>query len=995
MAFLFHGLTGIEVGDLNSLDFGADPTGLSDSTAAIQDALNHCSNQGGGTVYLPAGRYLITSTVRIPAFTSLCGTNGTVILAKPPQTTEPEGILFRIGGSAGVCGLTVYYPDQCIDDVKPYSYTFYTDGRHENFMLASVYHCTVINGYLGIGACVFEDNPHEMLTIDHVCGTFLSSGAVVYNQCDVGTWKSLTVSPSVWADAAEFNPPSYEEIAAYTCEHTTGLTLGDLEWTEFADTEIQSCKIGIRIVKGKRIEFAGSLYDLRIRGCGVGVLCESMDERWGTVIANACIEGHECAVRNLTGGVVKMSGTLLKGSAEGEIIYSDPDKNFPSIDWNKTHAVPREYLVIADGLGTSHDKAENAPDITASIQKLIDQLAKDGGGILYLPAGVYRMNKALIVHDNIQLRGASSVPTRAQGCKTGGTVIYCGFRKTPACDTPECGRAFITLRKNAGVKGLRILCPDNNPPKIRETSYMIRADISVGSGNSYCENVCIAGASHGINFCCDNHFVKKLVTLCYTTAMRLGGRNGHCEGCLQNGTVLVRCNDKGRINPLNERDVFTTLFDPITRQNTSLIVLASAYGQVIFNTFAYGVKHFAYIIQSRNALLYNVGADNIGSDAAQIFAIDSTFTSVNSMRYNGHSVNLIRSCAKLYNRLTILDKFEENTMIQPPKIISEFLVAHNAPLPEGGVSRWILREDESLSLTDGVIPMDNPMWIALNGTRLGAVLMESAGEEHYAEYSLATGKQLGHDIPTMGSVVCHFTGDGDDLYFANYGDGSVSHAHAETVRRVSHTGQCGPNAARQERPHVHQCILSPDKKYVIVCDLGLDTVFVYDRQLNPVSSAKVPAGHGARHSIFSTDGTKLYTLSEMGGSVTTFAWNSGILTPIYTVDIKPAGSEGKHNDSAAIVLSADGKHLYATNRFINTICHCIIGEDGIPTPISQINCAGDHPRDFRLIADGKYAVCTNTFSDSITLYRVETNGELTELSTHPCREKPLCIEEIL
>ncbi|MBQ2725161.1 MAG: beta-propeller fold lactonase family protein [Clostridia bacterium] len=996
MAFLFHGISGIEVGDRNALDFGADPAGLADSTAAIQTALDSCSELGGGTVYLPEGRYLITATVRIPAFTSLCGTDGTVILAKPPQTTAPEGILFRIGGSAGVCGLTVWYPDQRIDDVNPYSYTFYTDGLHENFMLASIYHCTVINGYLGIGACVFEDNPHEMLTVDHFSGTFLSSAAVVYNQCDVGTWKSVTVSPKIWADAAEFNPPSCEEIAAYTRENTVGLTLGDLEWTEFADTCIESCKTGIRIVKGKRIEFAGSLYDLRIHDCGTGLLCEAMDERWGTVIADGIIEGRKYAVRNLTGGVVKLCGAQLNGQCEGEIQKDSVHDFHPrEIDWNKVHVQPAGNLLITDGLGVPHNDAETAPDVTKELQKLIDRLAKDGGGVLYLPAGVYRMNKSLIVHEGIQLRGASSVPTRAQGCKAGGTVIYCGFRKTPACDIPECGRAFITLRKNAGIKGLRILCPDNNPPKIRETSYMIRADISVGSGNSYCENVCIAGASHGIDFRCDNHFVKKLVTLCYTVGMQLGGRNGHCEGCLQNGTVLVRSNDKGRTNPLNERDVFTALFDPITRKKAALMVIFRAYGQVVFNTFAYGVRHLAYINQSRNVLLCNVGADNIGYDAGQIFALDSTFTTVNSMRYNGHSVDLIRSCAKLYNRLTILDKYEENTMIQPPKIISEFLLAHNIPLPDGGVTRWILREDESLYQTDGTIPMDNPMWIRLNGNRLGAVMLETGGEEHYAEYSLATGQQLGHDIPTLGRVVCHFTGDGDDLYFANYSDGSVSRSHCGEVMRIEHTGQCGPNAKRQERTHVHQCILSPNKKYVLVCDLGLDTVFVYDRELKLISSAKVPAGHGARHSVFSNDGTKLYTLSEMGGSVTTFAWDNGTLTPISTVDVKPEGSEGQHNDSAAIVLSADGRHLYATNRFINTICHCVIGDDGLPVPVSQTVCAGDHPRDFRLIAGGTYAVCANTFSDSITLYRVEPDGELTELETYPCRAKPLCIEEIL
>ncbi len=360
---------------------------------------------------------------------------------------------------------------------------------------------------------------------------------------------------------------------------------------------------------------------------------------------------------------------------------------------------------------------------------------------------------------------------------------------------------------------------------------------------------------------------------------------------------------------------------------------------------------------------------------------------------------------------------EDFIMCQPKTILAEFLIAENAPLPTGGVSHWSLWEDETLTVSDTRIPMDNPMWIEVTGDRLGAVLMSAT--EHYAAYSLRTGEKItndipaidndicrfigdGYDIPTLGSVVCHFTGDGDDLYFANYGggvwDGNVARASSDTVTRVDHAMAhrdvpLGPNKNRQERPHVHHCLLSPDKKYVLVCDLGLDSVFVYDRSLNCVSRASVPPGHGARHSVFSPDGTRLYTLSEMGGTVTAFRWNDGILTDPVTVDVKPAGREGEHCDSAAIVLSADGRHLYATNRFINTICHCIIGNDGLPVPVSQTNCDGDHPRDFRLIANGRYAVCTNTFSDTLTLYRVEADGELTPLTTVPAGKKPLCIQE--
>ena len=47
-------------------------------------------------------------------------------------------------------GLTIYYPGQDIDDVKPYPYTFYVDGLGDRFMLQTIQNCTVINGYKGI-----------------------------------------------------------------------------------------------------------------------------------------------------------------------------------------------------------------------------------------------------------------------------------------------------------------------------------------------------------------------------------------------------------------------------------------------------------------------------------------------------------------------------------------------------------------------------------------------------------------------------------------------------------------------------------------------------------------------------------------------------------------------------------------------------------------------------------------------------------------------------
>ena len=165
--------------------FQADPTGQEDATKAINAAIAAVYAKGGGTVYLPAGQYKVTETIKVLPFVSLVGDYnakaatdgsgeyGTVILAYPESVDADFPALFEIGGSAGVCGLTVYYPEQDINDVKPYGYTVYGE-RPRMVMLRDL---TFINSYQGIGACLGgESNTHELLQVENVRMTVLSMG---------------------------------------------------------------------------------------------------------------------------------------------------------------------------------------------------------------------------------------------------------------------------------------------------------------------------------------------------------------------------------------------------------------------------------------------------------------------------------------------------------------------------------------------------------------------------------------------------------------------------------------------------------------------------------------------------------------------------------------------------------------------------------------------------------------------------------------------------
>lgn len=104
---------------LNVLDYGADPTGVTDSTSAIQAAIDAVPAQGG-TVYIPAGLYLVNSTITVAeSFVNVVGDGGQASLLKFMPSTDGTACLEiksaltplpSPGGSAvisqgSVCGL--------------------------------------------------------------------------------------------------------------------------------------------------------------------------------------------------------------------------------------------------------------------------------------------------------------------------------------------------------------------------------------------------------------------------------------------------------------------------------------------------------------------------------------------------------------------------------------------------------------------------------------------------------------------------------------------------------------------------------------------------------------------------------------------------------------------------------------------------------------------------------------------------------------------------
>lgn len=167
-----------------------------------------------------------------------------------------------------------------------------------------------------------------------------------------------------------------------------------------------------------------------------------------------------------------------------------------------------------------------------------------------------------------------------------------------------------------------------------------------------------------------------------------------------------------------------------------------------------------------------------------------------------------------------------------------------------------------------------------------------------------------------GSGPCHLLlhPDGRALYVANYGSGSVGvvplrsgpDGAAELVGGVAqvfeHSGR-GPVADRQDVPHVHSTLLTPDGAVLLALDLGTDEIRRYrvrgDGLLDADGVAlRLPPGTGPRHAAWGPGG-HLYVTGELDAAVHVLVWDGSALRP---VDAVPAVA--RRGDGAGEVLPA-------------------------------------------------------------------------------------------
>jgi 6-phosphogluconolactonase len=266
-----------------------------------------------------------------------------------------------------------------------------------------------------------------------------------------------------------------------------------------------------------------------------------------------------------------------------------------------------------------------------------------------------------------------------------------------------------------------------------------------------------------------------------------------------------------------------------------------------------------------------------------------------------------------------------------------------------------------------------------------------------------------NQVSSRGTDPAHITLDRTGKYalVANYTSGSVAvfallkdGRLGEVASFVQHKGS-SVNPERQKGPHAHAIALSPDNRFAVVADLGLDQLLVYsfDAAKGTLGAkpqvVKASPGAGPRHLLFSSDGRFLYMLNEMQSSVVAYSYDaaSGAVHELQTISSLPKGFSGE-NTAAEIELDPSGKFLFASNRGDDSIAvFAIDPRTGMLTHVETDSTGGKTPRNFAIDPTSSWLLAANQDSDKIVVFRIDQKtGHLNPTGDVFQLPSPVCLK---
>ncbi|WP_369202789.1 lactonase family protein [Streptomyces sp. PU-14G] len=291
----------------------------------------------------------------------------------------------------------------------------------------------------------------------------------------------------------------------------------------------------------------------------------------------------------------------------------------------------------------------------------------------------------------------------------------------------------------------------------------------------------------------------------------------------------------------------------------------------------------------------------------------------------------------------------------------------------------------------------DPSFLALapsGGTLYAVSESDQGGAAAFALHRQEPLELLGSTVSVHAAGPTHLSVADGRLHTANYTSGSVTALPLRAdgslePRPVTHQHHgSGPVADRQEGPHAHAAVPDPSGQWLLVTDLGTDSVWIYDLRgprpgLHLHREVPLRAGTGPRHLAFAPGARErtaespevewVYVVNELDSTVTTCRWrsNTGELEPLGETRVLPSGHTGPANYPSALVLSPDGRFAWVANRGDDSIAVLDLSAGELPVLTATVPCGGHWPRDLAAPPAGGRLYAANERSGDVTWFDVD------------------------
>jgi 6-phosphogluconolactonase (cycloisomerase 2 family) len=285
--------------------------------------------------------------------------------------------------------------------------------------------------------------------------------------------------------------------------------------------------------------------------------------------------------------------------------------------------------------------------------------------------------------------------------------------------------------------------------------------------------------------------------------------------------------------------------------------------------------------------------------------------------------------------------------------------------------------------------MPNPSYLAVHGNKVYAVsempdtrASVSAWRWGGSGFELINSQPTG--LPEHGEDPCYVSTNGTFLAVANYSGGTLATYRLREDGSIAPldsllvSGIGGPDLSRQESPHVHCALFSPDGKHLFFSEFSADEIGRLDVYAGGVRNycrdATLHSDYGPRHLLFDSSCQHLYVIGELSGDITVFDYADGNLTEKQVIKADRMDARG----AADIHFSPDGKFLYASLRLRGDgIVVFEVGPGGLLNYVGY-TATGPHPRNFNITPNGRYVLVCCRDNDSVEVYaRDASTGLLT------------------